>query len=89
MKRVVIILALLSQNAVAEDVIILRHDVDFNHQSHKTEWVGKCEVCHDRKPGKIAGFGKTWAHKYCIDCHDLYQEGPRKCGGCHRHKESV
>ena len=89
MKRVMIILVLLSQNAFAEEVISLKHDVDFDHQSHKTERVGKCVVCHERKLGKIAGFGRAWAHKNCIDCHDLYQEGPRRCGGCHRHKENA
>jgi hypothetical protein len=31
-------------------------------------------VCHEQKPGKIAGFGMAWAHNNCIDCHDLYQE---------------
>ena len=36
------------------------------------------------KPGKIKGFGKEWAHKYCTDCHDLFGEGPVTCTDCHQ-----
>ncbi|MBK5275530.1 MAG: cytochrome c3 family protein [Desulfuromonadales bacterium] len=89
MKKVLLVVALLTQNAFAADVIEFKHNVEFDHQSHKMDKVGKCVVCHEQKPGKIAGFGKTWAHKNCIDCHDLYQEGPRRCGGCHRHTSNA
>ena len=78
-KRVVILLVLLAQNTFAEDVISLKHNVVFDHQSHNYEKVGKCVVCHEQKPGKIAGIlCKAWAHKNCIGCHDLYQQGPRR-----------
>ena len=89
MKKVVIILVLLTQNTFGDDVINLKHNVVFDHKSHNYEKAGKCVVCHEQRIGKIAGFGKAWAHKNCIDCHDLYKQGPRRCGGCHRHIDNI
>jgi hypothetical protein len=81
----------------AADVVTFKNGVSFNHKKHQTDRVGKCFVCHnnvsvsnDEKivtttiPGKIKGFGKEWAHKNCIDCHDLFGEGPVKCKDCHQ-----
>jgi len=83
--------------ALAADVVEFKNGMTFNHKLHQTERVGKCFVCHDNvtvssdgktvtatNPGKIKGFGKEWAHKYCTDCHDLFGEGPVKCKDCHR-----
>jgi hypothetical protein len=97
-KMIVTLLALLSSSAIAcaADVVELKNGMTFNHKLHQTERVGKCFVCHENvsvssdgkvvtttNPGKIKGFGKEWAHKYCKDCHDLYGEGPVACKDCH------
>jgi hypothetical protein len=81
----------------AADVVRLKNGMVFNHKAHQTDRVGKCFVCHENvtvskdgtvvtttPPGKIKGFGKEWAHKYCTDCHDLYGEGPTTCEECHQ-----
>lgn len=82
---IVIVLALFSSNLFAADVLTLKHGVEFNHKSHQTEKVGSCTVCHGEHVGKINGFGKEWAHKNCINCHKLHNEGrPANCGGCHK-----
>jgi hypothetical protein len=82
--------------AQTEDIKKFKNGMTFNHTLHQTERVGKCFVCHENvsvsgdgtvvttsKPGKIKGFGKEWAHKYCTDCHDLFGEGPVTCKDCH------
>ena len=84
MRKLIIIVVLSVSNAFASDIITLKHGVEFDHWGHQTERVGVCKVCHEQAPGKIAGFGRSWAHKNCIGCHDLYQAGPRRCGGCHK-----
>lgn len=99
MKTVVMILALLTSNSVASDIVNLKNGMVFNHKLHQTDRVGKCFVCHNNvqvsedgktvntvEPGKITGFGKDWAHKYCTDCHDLFGEGPVECNDCHQKK---
>ena len=85
MKKLVIILLLLASYSFAGDILMLKHGVEFDHKGHQTEKVGMCTVCHDERIGKIEGFGKEWAHKHCISCHNLYNEGrPANCGGCHK-----
>jgi uncharacterized membrane protein len=61
--------------------------VVFYHNNHVNEVKGDCKVCHANTPGKIASFGKEYAHKKCIPCHDGHDdmpEGPTKCEGCHK-----
>ena len=60
--------------------------VVFYHMNHINEVHGACQPCHEGSPGKIAGFGKEYAHKVCVECHaprEGYPEGPTKCDGCH------
>jgi hypothetical protein len=83
MKTLLVFVLLVATSAYAGDVMVFRKGVEFNHVKHQSERVGICAVCHVRENGKIANFGKRWAHKNCIDCHDLYKEGPTGCGGCH------
>ena len=85
MKMLVVVLGLLAANSSADDILLLKHGVEFNHKLHQTEKVGICSVCHEESVGKIDGFGKEWAHRRCINCHDLHNEGrPANCGGCHK-----
>lgn len=83
---IIFVLTLFASNSLANDeILIFKHGVDFNHKSHQTERVGKCTVCHDEQMWKIEGFGKEWAHKNCILCHELNNQGrPGNCGGCHK-----
>lgn len=96
MGKLVVMLVLVATSALAADIIPLKNGMIFSHKEHQDEKVGKCFVCHDNVsvshdestvssavPGKIAGFGKEWAHKNCTDCHDLYSAGPVTCAGCH------
>ena len=83
MKVVLLCMVLTATSAFAGDILVFRKGVEFNHVKHQTERVGICAVCHEQQIGKIADFGKRWAHKNCVDCHDLYKEGPTNCGGCH------
>ena len=96
MKKLTLILIFIASSAVASDIVYFKNGITFNHKGHQTDRVGKCYVCHDNisvakdsgkvttsEPGKIKGFGKEWAHKTCIECHDLFGEGPVKCKGCH------
>jgi hypothetical protein len=89
----------IASTAVAADIIEFKNGMIFNHKMHQSDRVGKCFVCHDNvsvsedgkkvtttNPGKIKGFGKVWAHKYCTDCHDVFGEGPVECKGCHNKK---
>jgi predicted CXXCH cytochrome family protein len=60
--------------------------VVFYHNNHINEVKGNCTACHEKAPGKIEGFGKEFAHKLCIGCHEPHDgmpEGPTKCNGCH------
>ena len=86
MKKTFVLLVLVATNTFANsDVITMKKGIVFNHVGHQTSKVGDCSVCHDTKPyGKIAGFGKDWAHKYCTDCHEAFNEGPTKCAECHK-----
>ena len=83
-KMVVILLFLSAYDAFAADVLILKHGVKFDHKGHQTEKVGNCTVCHDESVGNIPGFGKEWAHRRCIICHDLLNDGRNtRCSACH------
>jgi len=101
LKKLVLTLMLITSTSEAIDIISFKNGMTFNHKIHQTEKVGKCYVCHENvqvsgdgknvtttEPGKIKGFGKEWAHKYCTDCHDLFGEGPVKCNDCHHKKVS-
>lgn len=85
MKKIIFVLAICASNAFAADVLIFKHGVEFDHKGHQTAKVGVCSVCHEGNVGRIEGFGKEWAHKFCINCHKLHNEGrPMSCGGCHK-----
>ncbi len=88
MKRLVLVALLIAVNAfgAGEDILKFKRGVVFNHAGHQTEKVGLCSACHvetEGTPQKIPGFGKEWAHKTCIECHDIFEKGPTKCDGCH------
>ena len=57
--------------------------VTFPHKKHQ-EMLKDCKICHQAGPGKIADFGKDWAHKTCKGCHAEKGVGPTKCSGCHK-----
>ena len=85
MKKIFVLLVLVATNTFANDLITMKTGIVFNHLGHQTTKVGDCSVCHETKPyGKIPGFGKDWAHKYCTDCHEAFNEGPTKCAECHK-----
>ncbi|MFZ2951064.1 MAG: cytochrome c3 family protein [Desulfuromonadaceae bacterium] len=72
--------------ACAADVIAMKKDVTFNHKTH-AELLKDCTKCHDNAAGgKIAGFGKDFAHKTCKGCHTEMKKGPTKCAECHAKK---
>ena len=85
MKMIAVLLSILSAATLAAaDDLILKHGVKFDHKGHQTGNVGNCTVCHDDTVGKIPGFGREWAHKRCIICHNLLNEGRNtNCGACH------
>jgi len=59
--------------------------VTFPHQKHQQMAGMACTKCHESDAGgKIAGFGKDWAHKTCKGCHADLGKGPTKCGECHK-----
>ena len=83
MKTMFIFMLMVTTSAFAGDNMVFRKGVNFNHLKHQEENVGICLVCHVSQVGKIADFGKAWAHKNCVGCHDLYNKGPTGCSGCH------
>jgi hypothetical protein len=84
-KMFAIVLVLFASNIFAADVLIFKHGVEFDHKGHQTQKVGNCIACHEVTVGKIDGFGKEWAHKNCIICHNLLGEGRNtNCGVCHK-----
>lgn len=87
MKVLILLMSLIATTACADDILILKNGMKFNHTKHQTEKVGICSACHEKEPGKITGFGKEWAHKNCIECHDTFKEGPTDCKGCHTGQE--
>lgn len=74
-------------SAFAGDVIEFaapaKGKVAFPHKKHQ-QLLKDCKKCHEGAPGKIAGFGKDWAHKNCKDCHSKMGKGPKGCGDCHK-----
>lgn len=89
MKRTVILFAamLLTASAnLAADVILFPSKsgaVTFTHKRH-SEFIRECRNCHEKTPGKIANFGKEYAHKTCKGCHEVRGAGPTKCKLCHK-----
>ncbi|HET6419032.1 MAG TPA: cytochrome c7, partial [Geobacteraceae bacterium] len=72
--------------ALAADVMTFpakMGNVTFPHKMHQ-EMLKDCKLCHEKAPGKIAGFGKDKAHKLCIGCHKSKEKGPTTCTGCHK-----
>lgn len=87
-KTVIAVLALaaFAGTAFAADVMEFPASmgkVTFPHKMHQ-ELLKDCKKCHEAGPGKIAGFGKDWAHKTCKGCHADMKKGPVKCGECHK-----
>lgn len=89
MKRNTLILVIAiacSNSALAADMVTFpakNGNVSFNHKKH-SEMLRECKNCHEKSPGKIANFGKDYAHKTCKGCHEVRATGPTKCGLCHR-----
>jgi hypothetical protein len=83
-KMIVAVLAVaaFAGSALAADVIEMKKGVSFKHKAH-VEAVKDCKKCHENGPGKIAGFGKDFAHKKCKECHNDLKKGPTNCKGCH------
>lgn len=86
MKKIIVALCagtLFVGTAFAADVIEMKKGVSFNHKAH-AEATKDCTKCHEKaEGGKIAGFGKDYAHKACKDCHTAIKKGPTKCKECH------
>lgn len=89
MKRIIsllIITLVWTTVCLAADSLLLpakNGNVAFNHKRH-TELLKECKNCHEKAPGKIANFGKDYAHKTCKGCHEVRSLGPTKCGACHK-----
>ena len=56
----------------------------FQHWKHQATTHNDCFSCHKTRIGKIDGWGKEFAHKTCIPCHDLENKGPVQCHECHK-----
>lgn len=84
-KTVIAMFALVafSGTAFAADVIEMKRGIKFPHKKHQ-EMLKDCKKCHEKGPGKIAGFGKDWAHKTCKGCHIDMKKGPTGCNDCHK-----
>lgn len=83
MTAVLITAAFAAGTASAADVMVMKKGVSFNHKAHSTA-LKECKKCHEAdKGGKIAGFGKDFAHKNCKGCHAEMKQGPTACKGCH------
>jgi hypothetical protein len=83
-KMIIAVLALtaFASSAFAADVIEMKKGVSFKHKMH-VDMLKDCKKCHEKGPGKIAGFGKDFAHKTCKECHTEMKKGPTNCKGCH------
>lgn len=60
-------------------------NITFHHKEHE-ERLKDCTICHAKKPGKIEGFNRDWAHKKCVGCHWRGKISPTKCSDCHKKK---
>ncbi|MBU5613657.1 cytochrome c3 family protein [Geomonas azotofigens] len=61
--------------------------VFFSHKKHEKLAYMDCGVCHENEVGAIRTFGKAYAHRVCIGCHQPEagkMEGPITCEGCHQ-----
>ncbi|GFO63469.1 cytochrome c family protein [Geomonas paludis] len=61
--------------------------VVFAHKKHEKLADMDCSVCHEGEVGAIRTFGKAYAHRICIGCHQPEagkMEGPVACEGCHQ-----
>lgn len=58
-----------------------KRNVTFNHKSHSDSFA--CTKCHKDSPGKIANFGKDFAHETCKGCHKENGQST-SCNSCHR-----
>jgi len=86
MLAAVLTVTVFAGSAFAADVIVMKKDVTFNHKRH-AEALKDCTKCHENAAGgKIAGFGKDFAHKTCKGCHTEMKNGPTKCAECHAKK---
>ncbi|MDD2541659.1 MAG: cytochrome C [Desulfuromonadaceae bacterium] len=91
MKKISAVVAMFAVTAFAgasfaADVIELPASfgaVSFPHKMHQ-ELLKDCKKCPEGAPGKIAGFGKAWAHKTCKGGHTEMKKGPTKCKECHK-----
>ena len=87
MKKILVITLLIfvacAGVTTADDVIKMKRGVEFPHKFHQ-ETLKDCTKCHGNEPpGKIAGFGRDWAHKNCRVCHT--SRNPRTaCHDCHK-----
>ena len=85
---------MVASTAFADEILLFKNGMKFNHTKHQTEKVGICSACHDQDPGKISGFGKDWSHKNCIECHastkddSVIAREDSFCVACH-HYEAV
>ncbi len=66
------------------DMKMGKKSLTFTHHKHQQLTKNQCWECHDKKMGKIEGWGEAAAHKLCIPCHDLNEKGPVTCKGCHK-----
>jgi len=83
MMTAVVAVGLAVGTAGAGDVMELKKGVTFKHKAH-ADALKDCKKCHETdKGGKIAGFGKEFAHKKCKECHAEMKKGPTNCKGCH------
>jgi hypothetical protein len=58
-----------------------KRNVTFNHKFHSETF--DCSKCHLDSPGKIENFGKDFAHKTCMGCHEEHAKS-NSCNACHR-----
>lgn len=62
-------------------ILNFKRNVTFNHKLHSDTLV--CTKCHKDGPGKIANFGKDFAHETCKGCHKENGQSI-SCSSCHR-----
>jgi hypothetical protein len=81
--KFIAILLLTATFAQASDTMKLG-TVEFNHKQHQIRNDNKCDNCHELKIGKVEDFDKEWAHRVCAGCHEVFDQGPTDCKGCHK-----
>lgn len=71
---------------IGPEVINLKMGVmqlPFQHRKHQKAQKDECFHCHKADRYKIDEWSKKVAHELCISCHDLNENGPVECKGCH------